>query len=93
MYLFMFKTLYATVKYLSGNNNQLKQNKVLSRTGDYFKIPITIIITHLTMLMAENIIQEGYFVRFFTLEVNNNFDYLYKIKPGLVKSGYGIKAA
>jgi hypothetical protein len=27
------------------------------------------------------------------LDVNNNFDYLFKIKPGLVKSGYGLKAA
>ncbi len=27
------------------------------------------------------------------MDVNNNFDFSYKIKPGLVKSGYGIKSA
>lgn len=27
------------------------------------------------------------------MDVNSNFDLLFKIRPGLVKSGYGIKSA
>lgn len=27
------------------------------------------------------------------MDVNNDFDFLFKIKPGLVRSGYGIKSA
>ncbi len=32
-------------------------------------------------------------IRFFTMEVDNDFNYLFKIKPGVVQSGYGIKTA
>lgn len=54
---------------------------------------MTFIVTHLTQLMTNQLIQENYYVRYLTMDVNNDFDFLFKLKPGLVRSGYGIKAA
>lgn len=92
--------LYACVKYLSAGNNtsnrRFRVNKVLESShtiNDHFNVPWTIIITHLTQLMANQLIEEGYYVRYLTMDVNNDFDFLFKLKPGLVKSGYGIKSA
>ncbi len=57
VFLYYIQTLYSCVRYLSKNTNEFKLNRVLSSSKDYFKTPLTIIITHLTMLMASNIIQ------------------------------------
>ena len=43
--------------------------------------------------MANHLIEENYYVRYLTMDVDSNFDYSFKIKPGLVQSGYGIKSA
>jgi DNA mismatch repair ATPase MutS len=88
------KMLYACIKYLSANNgNCFKKNAILSMSDDHFNIPLTFVITHLTQLMTNQLIEENYYVRYLTMDVNNDFDFLFKLKPGLVKSGYGIKSA
>jgi hypothetical protein len=79
---------------LSDNKiDRFKKNNVLTKPSDHFRNPLTLIITHLTQLMANKLIEENYYVRYLTMDVNNNFDFSHKVKPGLVKSGYGIKSA
>lgn len=77
----------------ANNGNSFKRNKILTSHDDHFNIPLTLIITHLTQLMTNQLIEENYYVRYLTMDVNNDFDFLFKLKPGLVKSGYGIKSA
>jgi hypothetical protein len=87
--------LYACVNHFSDNENSLKKsrNKILLKSKDYFNVPITLIITHLTSLIANQLIKENYIVRFLKMDVDNQFKYLFKMKPGVVQSGYGIKSA
>jgi hypothetical protein len=83
--------LYACVSYLSGN--AFPRNRLLSKSTDLFKTPLVFIVTHLTQLMSNQIIHEDYYVRYFQMDVSSNLDPLFKLKPGLVKSGYGIQGA
>ncbi len=69
----LIKILYACVKYLSDSKaNSFRKNKYLSKASDYFGIPLTWIITHLTQLMANQLIEENYHVRYLTMDVNSD---------------------
>ena len=50
-------------------------------------------ITHLTDVVSEGLVREGYTLRYLTMDMEKDETFLFKIKPGLVRSSYGIDCA
>lgn len=69
------------------------KNRLLSREDDEFATPLVIIVTHLAEILSNRVIEENYRVRFLTMMVEQEGICLYKIRPGLVARGYGLRAA
>jgi hypothetical protein len=84
--------MYATVEYLTSSASFVK-NRLLSREGDEFATPLVVIVTHLSEILNSRIIEESYRVRFLTMMVEQEGICLYKVRPGLVARGYGLRAA
>lgn len=69
------------------------KNRLLTTKQDEFAIPMVVIVTHLSEILKCKVIEESYKVRFLTMMVEEEGICLYKIRPGLVSKGYGIRAA
>ena len=88
------KQFASTVKYLSDNQTRaIKINKDLQKQGDKFNIPLSFIVTHLTEIISMKVIRQNYYIRFLAMTMEKDRVCLYKIRPGLVKKGYGIDCA
>ena len=88
------KILYATIKYLSQNNDDhFSQNFALTKPLNKFKIPICLVITHLTELMVEKVLEQGEIVRFLHTEMTKQDGVIFKVSPGIDLVRYGINCA
>ena len=85
--------IYATVEYLTNKNPYFLINRILTHPLDEFKNPLVVIVTHLSEILNSKIIEENYGVRFLTMMVEEEGICLFKVKPGLVSKGYGLRAA
>jgi DNA mismatch repair ATPase MutS len=88
----VIQLMYATVEYLTNSTNFVK-NRLLTKEDDEFTAPLVFIVTHLSEILNSKIIEESYRVRFLTMMVEQEGICLYKVRPGLVARGYGIRAA
>jgi hypothetical protein len=61
--------MYATVEYLTSKNTKFVRNRLLSKEGDEFASPLVVIVTHLSEILNNKIIEENYRVRFLTMMV------------------------